>query len=184
METSKDQITYGSHGVYRWVTSTKDDIGKIIRLCPDVWKGRYLAVTSTDSGEPKWWVEKLKGWEYRGGIGYSPRLQSLEGVLYQTDGPEFAGFDEWYLFETKTDLGEVIKGNPFEEQNLFGLGRIVAFVNFFYSPEQTDNALSEMFWNQIDWIKPESYISDGSECVTFVSRNPAAFDVVKRCLEQ
>ena len=59
------------------------------------------------------------------------------------------------------------------------------FVNWYFYPKPDDtDVLSEMFWNQIEWTQPESYISDGSECVTFVSRNQHLFDTVLGCLKQ
>jgi len=140
---------------------------------------RYLAVTSTDSGDPKWWAEKLPGWECRKGVGYSPCLKDTEGILFQTHGLESAGFDEWYTFETPADLGEVIVNeNPWTEESRSRPGRVIPFVNHYFSPALAGDFLSGMFWDQLAKIQPESYISDGSECVTFVSRNVHLFRVV------
>jgi hypothetical protein len=173
------RVLVGSRGRYQWVMSDQHFIGDIVRLCPAVLLGRYLAVTSTDSGEPKWWVEKLPGWECLGGVGYSPCLESTEGILYQIHGRENAGFDEWYTFETRADLGEVIVNeNPWNEESRSRPGRIVALVNHFFSPDLPDDVRSSVFWDQLERIQPESYISDGAECVTFVSRNADLFQSV------
>lgn len=45
----------------------------------------------------------------RGYIAYSPLLESFDSVVYQRDGPESAGFNEWWAFESRHDLGEVIR---------------------------------------------------------------------------
>jgi hypothetical protein len=40
----------GKHAEYQWVTMVECDISKLLCLCPDVVLGKYLAVTSIDSG--------------------------------------------------------------------------------------------------------------------------------------
>jgi hypothetical protein len=52
-------IHTGTHENYQFLTSDEHTIGDLVRLCPEAILGRYLAVTSTDSGEPRWWAEKL-----------------------------------------------------------------------------------------------------------------------------
>jgi hypothetical protein len=180
-------IATGTHAGYQWLTSDRHCIGDIVRLCPEAIIGRYLAVTSTDSGDPHWWAEKLSGWECRGFTGYSPRVERLDGILYQIDGPEAPGFDEWWTFDSAHDLGEVIQGNPWTEEALARPGRFLTFVNYFYLPEASheteDLLLWKEFWNQIVKHQPESYISDGREAVTFVSRNPQLFEKVRTLFE-
>jgi hypothetical protein len=178
-QSPNPNFVVGSRGPYQWVTSDQHFIDDIVRLCPEVLLGRYLAVTSTDSGEPKWWAEKLPGWESLGRVGYSPCLESTEGISYQIHGRENAGFDEWYTFETRSDLGEVIVDeNPWTEESRSRPGRIVALVNHYFSPDLPDDVRSSVFWDQLKRIHPESYISDGAECVTFVSRNAYLFQSV------
>ncbi len=155
-------MAIGARGDYQWVTSEQHYLDDIVRLCPEVLLGRYLAVTSTDSGDPARWAKELSGWECRGGVAYSPRLESIEGIDYQVHGRGNGGFDEWYLFEVPADLG----------------GEIVALVNYYFSPDLANDARSVIFWEQIEKFQPESYISDGSECVTFVSRNAGLFQSV------
>ena len=141
---------------------------------------RHLAITSTDSGEPSWWAEKLPGRDCRNGIGYSPRLQSLEGLLWQTDGEDRPGFDEWFIFEAAPpDLVLVIRGEtPFEPEFAPRPGRILALVNWYFAPSNHVSELSQIFWDQIGWIGPESYVSDGSEFLTFVTRNHQLLNTV------
>jgi hypothetical protein len=175
----KQNCLVGSRGDYQWLTSDQRCIDDILRLCPEVLLKRYLAVTSTDSGEPTWWAEKLPGWESRGRVAYSPRLERIDGIWYQTHGKESAGFDEWYTFEAPTDLGEVIVDeNPWTDEFRSRPGRIIAFVNHYFSPELPDDPRSSIFWGQLERLQPESYISDGAECVTFVSRNAHLFQSV------
>jgi hypothetical protein len=172
-------MAIGSRGRYQWVTSNQHALDDIVRRRPEVLLGRYLAVTSTDSGDPTRWAKEFPGWECRGRVAYSPRLESTEGIVYQTDGPHNAGFDEWYIFKAPADLGELIPDeNPWAEESCGRSGRIVALVNYYFSPDLPEDARSVIFWDQIEKFQPESYISDGSECVTFVSRDADLFQSV------
>jgi hypothetical protein len=176
-----EAIIRGTHGEYQWLTHADLCIGEVVKACPWIFLNHFLVVASTDSGEPRWWAEKLPGWECRGFVGYSPLLLSFDGILYQTDGPDAAGWDEWYTFNEPTDVGEVIRGerNPFTEDSRANLNLILAWVNHYFLPhEDQDDELIHMFWSQIERLRPVSYISDGCERLTFVTRDPQAFDAV------
>ena len=81
------------------------------------------------------------------------------------------------MFEGQpADLGEVIVGNPFSPENAPRPGRLMVFVNT--SAFAFDAGLGDMFWKQMEWIKSESYIGDGGDCLTFVSRNDRLFETV------
>jgi hypothetical protein len=177
------QIITGAHGAYCWLTSSEHCIGALVRLCPDLVLGRHLAVTSIDSGTA--WLtdrQQASGWRLHLGIAYSPPIAAEEELFYQTDGVDFPGFDEWYVFNAPpAEMGEVIQGNPFTDDNRPGPGRLMAFVNWFivlHSPEPGMQVLLQMFWRQLEWIQPDAYIADGSECLTFVCKNSELFDSV------
>ena len=40
----------GSHGAYQWLTTGQHDLGTLLQLCPQAVSGKYIAVTSFDSG--------------------------------------------------------------------------------------------------------------------------------------
>ena len=40
----------GSHGAYQWLTTTGHDFDSLLTLCPAPVLGKYVAVTSFDSG--------------------------------------------------------------------------------------------------------------------------------------
>jgi hypothetical protein len=158
-------------------------MGTILRLCPEIVLNRYVAVTSIDSGIRQLTeLEQAAGWQVRRGIGYSPLIRSIDNLQYQLDGDEAPGYDEWYVFESPNDLGERSQGNVFIEQFAPARGRTAVFVDWlaFVLHNSTPSAqtLVELFWKQIDEIEPESYISDGCECLTFVSRDKQLFDSV------
>jgi hypothetical protein len=168
----------GSHDAYRWLTTTAHDFDSLLTLCPTAVIGKYLAVTAFDSGSLSLSdEEKASGWESRKGISYSPLIESV-GTL-----PERGGFDEWYVFGAPVDLGEKGQGNIFEAPLLSG--QIEVFVNFaegfdLYRP----NDLAPLFWRQLKWIRPESYIADTHQTLTFVSANRNVFEAVRQALTE
>ncbi len=181
----------GAHGPYHWLTSTERYIGHLVELCPDVIVGRYLAVTAIDGGSP--WLtdaQREAGWELRSGIAYSQRISAAAELFYQRDGDDRPGYDEWYLFdEPPTHLGEVLKGNPFEEDNKPRPGRLLVFVNwvgFFvlHDPHPSVQTITGMFWRQLEWVQPDIYVSDGKESLTFVCRHEALFNSVHQRLSE
>jgi hypothetical protein len=174
------ELKTGSHPPYRWLTTSHLYLGELVPLCPEVFIGRHLAVTSRDSGVPLLTDKQAAaGWQYRSRIAYSPRLTTTAELYCQRDGPDAPGYDEWFLFDAEADLGETIQGNPFEPQNSPRPGRLMVFVNqISFAIDNPDPFLADIFWRQLEWISPESYIADGCRCLTFVSRNPALFDTV------
>jgi len=140
--------------------------------------GKYVAVTSFDSDSLSLnEEEKAAGWEGRKDIAYSPLIQSV-GTL-----PERGGFDEWYVFGAPVDLGQRGRGNPFEAP--LSAGQVEVFVN--YGPDfdlHQPNSLVELFWRQLEWIRPESYIADTHYVLTFVSTNRNAFAAVRQALSE
>lgn len=159
-------LTIGSHGLYEWLVT--DEQFDFLQVCPEVVLGKYVAVTSFDSGvfvlEEK---EKASGWESRGGIAYSPRIQSTGDLSHY-------GWDEWYIFANPTDLGTCnLEENVFEAPQQ--QGHTSVFVNYrfaLHQPEMKD--LAALFWQQMAVIRPESYVAD-NDYLNFVSMNKALF---------
>lgn len=127
-------LTVGSQGVYAWLVTDEDF--DLLQLCPEVAVGKYVAVTSIDSGQflPTE-KETAAGWQTHGGIAYSPKIQHAEELPRE-------GWDEWYIFENPSDLGRShLAENIFEvpqEQ-----GHVSVFVNYFFAlhrPEMKDLA--------------------------------------------
>ena len=168
----------GSRGPYRWFVTKHDDLSTLIKSCPQSLANKYIAVTSLDSG-PKILTdeEKSLGWHSRNEIAYSPQITlSEDGHLKGVWAGQCGGYDEWYVFESPHDLGALCDGNVFESDLL--AGKIWTFVNYadgfaLHNPEMSD--LTGLFWKQLEWIQPESFIADGGPYMTFVSRNESIF---------
>jgi hypothetical protein len=90
-------FTVGSHGSYEWLVTDEDF--DLLQLCPEIVLGKYVAVTSIDSGQllptDK---ETAEGWQSWAKIAYSPKIENAQDVPHD-------GYDEWCIFNTPTDLG-------------------------------------------------------------------------------
>ena len=159
LEDSKSlpDIMTGVHGDYRWMTSTLHRIDELLALCPELVLGKYLAVTSCDSGPLNLRAERhISGWESRAGIAYSPQITSFELL------PPHSHYDEWYVLEAPVDLGGVASGVAGYEAIA---GRVDVFVNsaqFIFDPG--NEGVAEQFWRQIESMRPYAYISEMDAC--------------------
>jgi hypothetical protein len=148
-------LTVGTQGPYEWLVT--DEQFDLLQICPEVVLGKYVAITSIDSG-PLVPSEKqtAAGWQSRGKIAYSPKVKNPQ------DLPR-ARWDEWYIFDNPTDLGASYIG-----ENIFDVPQqrqhVAVFVNYNFAlhrPEMKD--LATLFWEQIAWIRPESFVADNED---------------------
>jgi hypothetical protein len=162
------QIEFGSRQGYDWLFS-EATLYDLLQVCPDVVLGKYVAVTSFDSGSLSLsQEEQAAGWRAHNGIAYSPKIECLEMLPRDQ-------YDEWYVFTNPVDLGELVPA----DRNIFECqiqpGQVHAFVNyggFVLHPDYA--ALTQLLWQQLGWIQPESYIADG-EFLSFVSKQKQLF---------
>lgn len=179
-----DQLMVGSHSPYQWLTSDQENMNEILRQCPEVVLGRYAAITTYDSGDFRPTDrDTAAGWESRNGIAYSRQIRT------PADLPECAKWEpaelyqEWYLFEAPVELGTLARGNVFVRPP--EPGRTIAFINYrsliLHDPEEKQ--FTDLFWMQLEALRPESYFGEGQDYLTFVTRNPAFFDSVLKKLK-
>jgi hypothetical protein len=112
----------------------------------------------------------LAGWQSRGKVAYSPKVKNPDDIPRE-------GWDEWYISGTPTDMGISHIG-----ENVFELpqrqGHVKDFVNYCFALHRAETKdLAALFWEQLAWIRPESYVAD-SEYLNFVSSNKAFFAAV------
>jgi hypothetical protein len=168
---AKPVVETGSRGAYRWLTTSRESLNPLLAACPQAVLNKYLAVTSFDSGQLVLnEQERAAGWENHNGIAYSPRLQSLQDLPHD-------GYDEWYIFQSPADLGQVWKGDVFNAP--LQSGSIAVFVNFsgFSLHNPGTRTLFDLFWTQLESIGPESFVADG-DLLNFVSRDQELFAAV------
>jgi hypothetical protein len=167
----------GSTNGYRWLVSSDRQLD-VLECCPDVVVGKYVAITSFDSGSLGLTeAERTAGWVSQKEIAYSPEIQNANIV------PQ-AYFSKLYVFGAPTNLGVLAdpKKNIFESE--MQQGQVHPFVNFdfgFHDPEYAD--LARMFWQQLSWIKAESYLAQ-NDYLIFVTANPELFARVYEALCQ
>lgn len=89
-------LEIGTQGAYEWLVTDKDF--DLLQVCPEVVLGKYVAITSLDSGALVPTEKEIAaGWQNHGDIAYSPKIQNQ-------DVPH-GGWDEWYIFSRPADLG-------------------------------------------------------------------------------
>ncbi len=169
----------GYHGGYHWLSGASQDISVVLRACPDVVIGKYLAVTSIDSGglnltadekSRGWWTARdarvfteisLSGRRYsNAAVAYSPLLSSIHGLPNETHDECCAGFDEWYVFDHAPVAAEM-----------------EVYVNWggFRLGDGAFRQWIDRFWEQMVRIGAESYIANGTD-FNFATRNREIFD--------
>lgn len=176
-------MTTGTHGGYGWL-EVDHDLGEFMSLCPDAIVGKYLAITAVDSGSFAPSERDLAvGWSANSGIAYSPRVESFATLPSDCSCRECCGYDEWYIFESQPpSLGSVCHANVFTSE--IGHGNVFQFINFIgfrFSDAQMKD-IAGLFWRQMDWVRPESYVGEGADCLLFATRNSQLYDAVRGAL--
>ena len=162
-------LTLGSKGVYEWLVT--DEQFDLLQICPEIVLGKYVAITSIDSGElVPTDNERAAGWHSHEKIAYSPRVQHAGDLPRE-------GWDEWYIFNNPTELGTShLQENIFEVPR--GRGHLSVFVNYCFALHRPEmESIAALFWQQMDWVCPESYVAD-NDYLNFVSMNKALFATV------
>jgi hypothetical protein len=170
--------TVGVHGAYEWLV-TQHHLEDVLQRCPEVVVGKSVAVVACDSGSFLPDDGEIScGWNSRNGIAYSPVIPDV-ATLPQV------GFDEWYVFDKNVDLGQL---DP-QEMSVFDAplveGSVYRFVNFggfrLDSPEWA--SITNLFWKQFDWIRPQSYVAEGTS-LTIVTADRRLFAAVRSALSE
>jgi hypothetical protein len=93
------------------------------------------------------------------------------------------GFDEWYVFGTKpSPLGSICQANVFETE--IAAPNVFQFINFggFQLSAPQMKAVADLFWSQMERVRPESYLGDGDSCLVFASSDEGIFASVQGIL--
>ena len=177
MRDADHLLQTGSTNGYQWLVST-DRQRNVLECCPEVVLGKYVAITSFDSGPLRLTeAQKSAGWVSLSEVAYSPEIQHVE-MVPQTY------FSELYVFGAPTNLGVLADPNRNIFESEMQQGQVVTFVNFdfgFHDPEYAD--LARMFWQQLGWMKAESYLAE-NDYLIFVTAKPEVFARVYEALRQ
>ncbi len=173
----------GTHGDYQWL-ETEHEGGEFLSLCPYVIEHRYPVISSLDSGAFRPSSEdRQRGWHDEGGIAYGPVVGQIATLPRYCGYGDCCGYTEWYLFETcPRSLGSISNDNVFEA--VIEPGRVFRFINFygFAFSDAAMKDVADLFWKQIAWMRPESYLGDGEGQLLFATRNSILFDAVVQTL--
>jgi hypothetical protein len=173
----------GTHAAYQWLEADHD-LREFVSLCPGAIVDKFVAITAVDSGsfEPSE-QDRAAGWTARGGIAYSPRVETSATLPSNCCCRECCGYDEWYIFEAQPpSLGSLCHDNVFTSE--IGSGRVFQFINFggFRFSDSRMSAIVDLYWRQMEWVQPESYVADGENCLLFATRNSQIYRIVFEAL--
>ena len=166
----------GCYGHYNWL-ETDHDLREFLSLCPDAILSKHIVITAVDSGafNPSD-QDRAAGWSSAGGIAYSPRLDAVTMLPLDCCCRDCGPFDEWYIYGTAApQLGSICRANVFN--TAIAPPDVFQFINFggFRFSDQQMKPVTDLFWKQIEWMQPESYLGDGDSCLLFVSSNGELF---------
>ena len=173
------ELHTGLHGAYYWLT-TDQELSGFVGACPEAVLGKHIAVTAIDSGIYYPTVqEQLEGWILQGDIAYSPPLASLAKLPNKVHTGCCDTFHEWYLWDNNpTNLGQATNDNMFEKGIHPGL--LYRFVNWYgpalHDPKVRD--VNDLFWQQMGWANPDSYLADSCDYLAYVTRDAALFAII------
>jgi len=148
-------------------------IGHLIEQCPQALLGRFVVVTSFDSGPLTLnESERAMGWSMNNELAYTTRVSSVETLPYDN-------FDEWYVFKDPVQLANC---------EVFVTGGGFTFEDPPPADPTWDISLAQenaerltgvqtRFWDQLNSFNPESYIAEGG-LFLFASANQELFTAV------
>jgi hypothetical protein len=152
-----EDVYIGKTGNYHWVSFAKRYLvlPEIVTI-PSFVKGKYAVLTTFDGGPPFVYDQTEKmGWTKEGKIVWTSKIKDATDICKE-------GFEEMYVFDNKIPLPEI---KVFVNYLYFALfdPEIVLRANPTWDRRLFDGQLKlqELFWEQMDKIKPISFASDG-----------------------
>jgi len=168
-------LTVGTHDDYHWL-ATEQFLDDLLKLCPEIVIGKYVAVTSIDSSPfHSSEQERAAGWEHRNGIGYSPVILDPSAIPRE-------GWDEWYIFDFPTDLGDMAARDASVFQTDLIHGQLHSFVNFNFRPTDTDG-LAPFFWKQFERIRPLTYVAESDYNLVLITCDSHLFEAAHKAIK-
>ncbi len=168
-------------GAYEWLEADYN-LPEFVRLCPGAVEGKYLAITSRDSGIfiPSG-ADIAAGWRTAGGSHTARVFDQLE-ICPMTASAGIAALLTNGMCSNLRRKLELCRDNVFTAE--IAPGSVFAFVKYYFCPSDPKfQPITNLFWKQIEWMQPESYIADGSDCLIFATRDKTLFASVHAALE-
>ena len=155
----------GKTGGYWWIEGTDFRLHDLVIACPELLRGKTVAITSFDSGPlvPDS-SERRRGWYANKGVFYAPNVDDPCDLPHEH-------YDEWYIFDVPTS---------FEPDD-----RFVNYADFFlrdpsYQLTEADPTWDRVgikeriehqkerqlkFWKYVERIDPRSFAMDGDRLI-------------------
>jgi hypothetical protein len=160
----------GTQGKYFWLEDVTLSFNGLLELCPEFVLGKYLVITSFDSGPLRLNDKDFnRGWLQHNELAINPSIESVQDIPYDE-------YDEWYIF-SKIPLLEEFK--VFVNYSMFSLrdpeylligGEATGdIVGRRYEAERIKE-MQESFWLQLKLKEAETYISVGDRLILATQR--------------
>ncbi len=161
------EFNTGNYKEYYWFECHEINLTDFIKKTPELLIGKYLIITHFDGG--KFIPNKNEinvGWKNKNGITYADKITKriLKMNIYDN-------YDQWILMAEKTKINDI---SDFVNYDYFSLIdwkserktlKNVDDANFINQFENEREMLKEKFWNEIESIKPTTFISDGAKFI-------------------
>jgi hypothetical protein len=166
--TKSETMETGQRGNYFWLDDASLFIGDLLRLIPEVVVGKYLIVTSFDSGPLR--LENAdfqRGWLQHDELAINPSVMSTGDMPYDE-------WDEWYVFRKPPlleDFAVFVNYGSFclqDPAQLFAEGESSELLNL-------TRDLQRSFWDQLELKAPESYVACGNRLMV-ATRSPDLYE--------
>lgn len=161
-------IHSGRQGAYYWLAShsREDHIRYVLAACPQVVRGKFVAITAFDSGPLTPSQQELQaGWSSDSRIMYSPMIADPALIPHEQ-------YDEWLIFSRETRDLPVLE----------------VFINggMFTLAEQSPDFYQEhreRLWSQLARVSAEAYLAEG-DYFLFASTNLSVFKCVESAVRE
>lgn len=147
---------HGQHGAFHWIQAPEGTLLTLLRCCPELVVGRFVAVMSFDSGPYRLTsTDVAAGWRSDGAIAYSPRISGIEQL-------PMGEWDEWYVLKQARALPPVdvvvnhAGFSPEPAATATESGRRAMDTLDAYAAERL-----ERFWSQLETIRPLAWVAEG-----------------------
>jgi hypothetical protein len=159
---------HGVQGEYRWLETSAHEIYDVLQVCPAVAANKNIVITSFDSSPLQPTSEEMqRGWRVSRRSVHIPVGDNLSAIPFEV-------FDECYIFSAESPERDY---RVFVKYDWFTLGPAQALYGNAFDLKR----MQRWFWQEIEQVRPESYLGRGNR-LKFVTSNPDHFNMVLRGL--
>jgi hypothetical protein len=173
----------GEHLAYQWFEAKLFNLHDLLALVPECVIGRFVAVSSFDSGALKLSpAEEGAGWVCYGDLAISPQVESADSLPY-------AECDEWFVLTDRTFFSVPDRFMSYDDFTLRSPEFLLEGADqtwdhqLIHADLNRLKRLQDSFWVSMVSSDVESYIGSGNSLI-FVTRNAELYSAVLRMAQQ